>query len=54
LVFDQKVGGLYYRQGHLPKILSLVEPNVEAVDIDPTLLAFHAFVKHDSGYLEKT
>jgi hypothetical protein len=48
------VGGLYYRQGHLPKILSLVEPNVEAVDIDPTLLAFHAFVKHDSGYLEKT
>ena len=38
----------------MPKILSLVEPNVEAVDIDPTLLAFYVFVKHGSGDLEKT
>ena len=31
----------------------MVEPNIEAVNIDPTLLAFYAFVKHDSGGLEK-
>ena len=49
----KKWGPLYYRQCHLPKILSLVEPNIEAVDIDPTLLVFYAFVKHDSGNLEK-
>ena len=50
----KKWGPLYYRQGHLPKLLSLIEPNVEAVDIDPTLLAFYAFAKHGSGDLEKT
>jgi hypothetical protein len=52
--FTKRWGPQHYRQGHLPKILSLVEPNVEAADIDPTLLAFYAFVKHGSGDLEKT
>jgi tetratricopeptide (TPR) repeat protein len=40
---------MYYLQDDHKKIISLVEPHLDAVDIAPEMLAFYAFAKLQDG-----
>ena len=40
---------MYYLSGEYSKIIGLVEPHINAVDIAPEMLAFYAFSINESG-----
>ena len=40
---------MYYLSGEYSKIIGLVEPHIDAVDIAPEMLAFYAFSINEAG-----
>ena len=43
---------MYYLSGEYNKIIGLVEPHINAVDIAPEMLAFYAFSINEAGNMD--
>jgi hypothetical protein len=44
---------MYYRQGSIEKIINLVEPNLNAIDLASELLVFYSFAKLEAGEVDQ-